>query len=95
MSRYTALAVASQIPANLIFCSVFMFLTPEELVELTGKRQAAAQVRALRFMGLEHRIRPDGSVAVLTEHVLNEMGVKASKHKKEKEWVPKWQRGGT
>lgn len=69
-----------------------MFLTPEELIELTGKRQAAAQVRALRFMGLEHRIRPDGSVAVLTEHVLTEMGIKTPKSKKEKEWEPNWKK---
>lgn len=28
------------------------FLTPEELVELTGKRRAAAQIEQLRKMGL-------------------------------------------
>lgn len=46
-----------------------MFLSYEEIVELTGKKQRAAQVRALRYMGIEHRCRPNGSVAVLKTHV--------------------------
>lgn len=39
-------------------------LTHEELVDLTGKQRYSAQRRALRAMGIEHRSRPDGSVAV-------------------------------
>ncbi|HEX2531362.1 MAG TPA: DUF4224 domain-containing protein [Burkholderiaceae bacterium] len=46
-----------------------MFLSPEELIELTGKKRSDAQIRALRFMGVEHRVRPDGSLAVLRAHV--------------------------
>jgi len=46
-----------------------MFLTPEELEQLTGKRRRDAQIRALRYMGVEHKVRPDGSVAVLRAHV--------------------------
>lgn len=46
-----------------------MFLSHEDLIELTAKRQRAAQVRVLRFMGIEHRLRPDGSVAVLKSHI--------------------------
>lgn len=42
-----------------------MFLTPDEIAALTGKVRPSAQVRALRAMGIEHRIRPDGSPAVL------------------------------
>jgi hypothetical protein len=42
-----------------------MFLTNEEVVQLTGRKRHPAQVRALRGMGIEHRVRPDGSVAVL------------------------------
>lgn len=45
-----------------------MVLTPVELAKLTGKVRSDAQVRALRFMGIDHRIRPDGSVAVLRTH---------------------------
>ena len=46
-----------------------MFLTPEELRELTGRKRPSAQVRALRTMGIEHRVRPDGSLAVSRSHV--------------------------
>lgn len=46
-----------------------MMLTPSELADLTGRSRSDAQVRALRFMGIEHRTRPDGSIAVLKSHV--------------------------
>ena len=70
-----------------------MFLTSDELFQLTGKRQSAAQVRALRFMGIEHKIRPDGSVAVLEAHVKAEMGLSSDAPKATKEWTPRWNRG--
>lgn len=44
-------------------------LTAAEVRALTGRIQRSAQVVALRFMGIEHRVRPDGSVAVLRSHV--------------------------
>jgi hypothetical protein len=46
-----------------------MICTPEELAELTNRVRPSAQVRALRFMGIEHRVRADGSVAVMRSHV--------------------------
>lgn len=45
------------------------FLTPSELAQLTGRTRSDAQKRALRYMGIEHRTRPDGSLAVLRAHV--------------------------
>lgn len=45
------------------------FLEPEEIVDLTGRVRRSAQVRALRSMGIEHRVRPDGSVAILRTHI--------------------------
>ncbi len=48
---------------------IAMFLTPEQLLELTGKSRRAAQVRALTQMGLEHTVRPDGKVIILRSHV--------------------------
>lgn len=44
-------------------------LTPEELVEITGYVRPSAQARALRAIGIEHRIRPDGRLLVLRSHV--------------------------
>jgi hypothetical protein len=51
-----------------------MFLTPDELRELTGKARSSAQARALRAMGIEHRARPDGSLAVSRLHVEGLLG---------------------
>lgn len=41
------------------------FLTREELAALTGRTRASAQIRALRAMGVQHRVRPDGKPVVL------------------------------
>ncbi|AIP31195.1 hypothetical protein DR64_797 [Paraburkholderia xenovorans LB400] len=57
-----------------------MFLTNKELVELTDRRQRASQASVLRAMGIEHRIRPDGRVIVLREHVKQQFGARADKH---------------
>lgn len=66
-----------------------MILTHTELVELTGRRVKSAQVRVLRFMGIEHKIRPDGSVAVLRAHVEQVLGVHAQSLKRV-EAEPNW-----
>jgi hypothetical protein len=41
-----------------------MFLTSEQLHELTGYRRPSAQVQALRRMVVEHWVRPDGGPVV-------------------------------
>ncbi len=51
-----------------------MFLTSDEIQALTGKKFRSAQSDALRFMGIEHKLRPDGSIAVLKSHVEKEFG---------------------
>lgn len=51
-----------------------MFLETEEVNELTGKKRKSAQIRALRSMGIEHKIRPDGTVAVSRNHVEKILG---------------------
>lgn len=58
-----------------------MFLTPDELAELTGKVRGSAQVIALRIMGIEHRVRPDGRVLVLRSHVDGSATVPRAPHK--------------
>lgn len=45
-----------------------LLLSPTEVVELTGRKRWDAQARALRGMGIEHRVRPDGTVAVSRAH---------------------------
>lgn len=51
-----------------------MFLTPREVAELVGCRRRDAQARALRGMGIEHKVRPDGTVVVLRSHVEKVLG---------------------
>ncbi len=46
-----------------------MFLTPEELVELTHAKRRDTQIRALRMMGIEFKLRPNGTPAVLRSHI--------------------------
>lgn len=46
-----------------------MFLDHEEIKGLTNTSRRDAQARALRAMGIEHKIRPDGSIAILRDHI--------------------------
>jgi hypothetical protein len=64
-----------------------MFLTPDELVELTHKQRPAAQIRALRARGIEHRVRPDGKPVVLRSHLEALMGgAKPARRRAEPDW---------
>ena len=64
-----------------------MFLSNHDIIALTNRQRPAAQVRALRVMGIEHRIRPDGTVAILRSHVEHLLGYSAdAKVLKEYEW---------
>lgn len=54
-----------------------MFLSKEELQALTNRVQYATQVRTLSGMGIQHCVRPDGSVAVMRGHIETLFGVQA------------------
>lgn len=45
-----------------------MFLTPEQLVELTKRKRCDAQRRELDYMRIPYKVRRDGSLAVLRLH---------------------------
>lgn len=51
-----------------------MFLSPDELRELTGKHRSDAQRRALDRMSMRYGVRPDGTLAVLRSHVERTLG---------------------
>lgn len=66
-----------------------MFLDKDELISLTGRTRSDAQIRVLRFMGIEHKVRPNGSVAVLRSHVERTLG--SEMHEvKQKDHEPNW-----
>lgn len=46
-----------------------MFLSPEEIEHLTGRKRSSSQVAILRTMGIEHMVRPDGTVIVSRSHL--------------------------
>ena len=64
-----------------------MFLTEEEIADLTKKQRHSAQARVLRGLGVEHKVRPDGSIVVLRMHAERILGERAPKSKI-KVWEP-------
>jgi hypothetical protein len=60
-----------------------MFLDPQELIELTGRHRRETQKQALRFLGIEHRVRADGKILVLRAHVERQFGESEAAQKPE------------
>jgi len=67
-----------------------MFLDDDELRSMTKRVQRAAQVKVLCGMGIEHRQRPDGTLAVLRAHVEKVFGVAPAATRKIKSKEPNW-----
>lgn len=67
-----------------------MFLEPDELVTLTGRTQNRAQARALRMMGIEHRVRPNGTIVVLSAHVAVVLGAQTAANARDASIEPDW-----
>ncbi len=67
-----------------------MFLTKEEVKELTKRTQHNAQAKMLRTLGITFKIRSDGSLLVLRAHIEKELGGTAQAKSKAKEFEPNW-----
>lgn len=65
-------------------------LTPHQLYDLTHRKKKTAQRAALNQMGIEYKVRPDGSIAVLDEHVLKVMGGRVEGNQR-KRIEPNWE----
>lgn len=65
-----------------------MFLDDDEIEQLTKRRRRPAQSKALSFMGIEHKMRPDGSLVVLRAHVERMLGGGIVPPRKERKWEP-------
>lgn len=70
--------------------STSIVLTRDEVEALTGRHRRDAQIKALRFMGIEHRVRPDGSVAVLKAHIEHVLGGYSASPPKARNTEPNW-----
>jgi len=53
-------------------------LSKSEISELTGKVRFSAQARALRSMGIDFKIRPDGSIMVYRKDIEAETASKTA-----------------
>lgn len=45
------------------------FLDDAEIIQLTHKKRRHAQATVLRAMGIQHKVRPDGSLAISRDHI--------------------------
>ena len=61
-------------------------LTADELAQLTGRRRPSAQLKALRFMAIDHKQRPDGSIVVLRTVLDAAPGIGHSSKRTEPNW---------
>jgi hypothetical protein len=52
-----------------------LVLGPDEIESLTDKKRCHAQAKVLRFLGIDYKVRPDGSLAVLRKAVEASFGV--------------------
>lgn len=67
-----------------------LFLTDEQLATLTHRTRCDAQLRMLRYMGIEHRVRSDGSLAVLRSHVEKVFGGVQDDSTERRKVEPNW-----
>lgn len=51
-----------------------IFLTQEEIRQMTGRVRYKSQSHVLSTLGIEHKVRPDGSMLVLRAHVEKSLG---------------------
>jgi hypothetical protein len=65
-------------------------LTDAEVAQLTGKTRPSAQMRALRFMGIDHKRRPDGSIVVLRAQLEGEASYNKVEGADDKRTEPNW-----
>lgn len=68
-------------------------LTPEELFSLTKRQKYEAQSKALRSMGIEHRRRPDGSIAVDRSYYESVTGGTLQARRQPERTQPRWDAG--
>lgn len=67
------------------------FLTPEEIRSLTAKMRRPAQIKVLNALHINHKVRPNGSIAIHADHVARAFGsVENSVLRSKKPVSPNW-----
>lgn len=67
-----------------------LLLSLPEVEELTQARRRKSQISALCQMGIEHKVRPDGSIAVLRKHVEEILSGREYSTRRERNSEPDW-----
>ncbi|WP_081992819.1 DUF4224 domain-containing protein [Collimonas arenae] len=67
-----------------------MFLGTAELTALTNRKRNHAQRAVMNALGIQHKVRPDGSLAVLRAHVEKEFGLSTTTTNEKKIREPNW-----
>lgn len=68
-----------------------MFLSDTELTDLTKRKRAKAQQRQLNAMGIQYKVRADGSLVVLQAHVERLFGVQEQSTRQRPARAPNWE----
>jgi hypothetical protein len=63
-------------------------LSPEEIEQVTERKKHRAQARVLCHLGIDHKVRPDGSIVVLRTRLEEALGAGRAERVKEPE--PNW-----
>lgn len=67
-----------------------MFLNEEEIYSLTKRIHHKAQAKVLAQLGIEHKVRPDGTLVVLASHVERVLGGEVGGKSKKPAAEPNW-----
>ena len=65
-----------------------LFLSKEEIFDLTGKERPTAQIKVLNALGLNYQQRPDGRLLILRNAVEEIFGVR--NRDKSRQQQPNW-----
>lgn len=69
-----------------------IFLDIEEIQQLTDRVRSPAQLRVLKALGIEHKVRPDGSIVILRAHIAKVFdGNEATTSRRTKQAEPNWE----
>ncbi len=68
-----------------------MFLNDKELSDLTKRKRAKAQQRQLNAMGIQYKVRADGTLVVLHAHVERIFGGDAQNPRPRRAREPNWE----
>ncbi|RAN50160.1 hypothetical protein RB25_02960 [Herbaspirillum rubrisubalbicans] len=68
-----------------------MFLSDYEIEKLTKRKRPSAQQRQLNAMGIQHKVRADGSLVILHVHVEKLLGGQVQSERKRPIREPNWE----